>query len=162
VRTGDLDGAAAELERVRAIAAEAESESLVLAGGTATARTLLEVGAAHLEGELSAARGDLAGAAEFLAGAVAKQDALLYMEPPPWYFPTRQALGAVLLDAGRADEAAEVYRKDLEQYPRNGWSLYGLSQSLRATGRDAEAAWAEQGFRSAWARADVELAASRF
>jgi tetratricopeptide (TPR) repeat protein len=162
LRTGDLAGAEAELASVRAIAAEDESEALILAGGTASARSLLEIGLAHLDGELRAARGDLDGATESLAGAVAKQDALVYMEPPPWYFPTRQALGAVLLDAGRAEEAAEVYRKDLEMYPRNGWSLYGLSQSLRSTGRDAEAAWAEQGFRSAWARADVELSASRF
>ena len=162
VRTGDPAGAEAELAAVHAIAAEPESELLILAGATASARSLLEIGAAHLEGELKAARGDLDGAATALAGAVAQQDGLVYMEPPPFYFPTRQALGAVLLDAGRADEAAEVYRKDLEQYPRNGWSLFGLSQSLRATGRDAEAEWAEQGFRSAWARADVELPASRF
>lgn len=162
VRTGDLAGAEAELANVRAVAAEEESEALMLAGGTASSRSLLEIGAAHLDGELRAARGDLDGAAEALAGAVAKQDALVYMEPPPWYFPTRQALGAVLLDAERAEEAAEVYRRDLEMYPRNGWSLFGLSQSLRASGRDAEAAWAEQGFRSAWARADVELGASRF
>jgi tetratricopeptide (TPR) repeat protein len=162
VRTGDLVAAEVELEALRAVAAEEGSAALVLAGGTASARSLLEIGVAHLDGELRAARGDLDGAAESLAGAVARQDALVYMEPPPWYFPTRQALGAVLLDAGRADEAAEVYRKDLDQYPRNGWSLFGLSQSLRATGRDAEAEWAEQGFRAAWARADVELAASRF
>jgi len=162
VRTGDLVGAQVELDGVRAIAAEPESEALILAGGTASARSLLEIGVAHLEGELLAGQGDLSAAAASLAGAVSKQDALVYMEPPPWYFPTRQALGAVLLDAGRADEAAEVYRKDLEQFPRNGWSLYGLAESLRATGRDAEAEWAGQGFRSAWARADVELSASRF
>jgi tetratricopeptide (TPR) repeat protein len=162
LRTGDAEGAVGELANVRAIAAEEGSETLVLAGGTASARRLLEVGAAHLEGELRAVGGDLDRAVEALASAVAQQDSLVYMEPPPWYFPTRQALGAVLLEAERAEEAAEVYRKDLEQYPRNGWSLYGLALSLRATGRDAEAAWAEQGFRTAWARADVQLTASRF
>jgi len=90
------------------------------------------------------------------------QDGLAYMEPPPWYFPVRQALGAVLLDAGRPAEAEAVYRADLDQYPGTGWSLFGLARSLRAQGQDAAAEWAEQGFGHAWARADVELQASRF
>ena len=93
---------------------------------------------------------------------MAAQDALIYMEPPPWYFPTRQALGAVLLEAGRPAEAEAVYRRDLEQYPANGWSLYGLARSLEAQGRAGDAAWAEQGHRNAWARADVTLESSRF
>ena len=97
-----------------------------------------------------------------LERAVREQDGLVYMEPPPWYFPTRQALGAVLLDAGRAEEAEAVYRKDLEQYPANGWSLFGLARSLEAQGRSADAQWAETGHRNAFARADVELSASRF
>ena len=97
-----------------------------------------------------------------LEHAVALQDGLAYMEPPPWYYPVRQSLGAVLLESERAADAERVYRTDLLHNPRNGWSLYGLSQSLRVQGRDAEADWAEQGFRNAWARADVELAASRF
>ena len=53
------------------------------------------------------------------------------MEPPPWYFPTRQALGAVLLEGGRAGEAEAVYRADLDEWPKNGWSLFGLSQCAR-------------------------------
>ena len=55
--------------------------------------------------------------------AVAIQDSLPYMEPPAWYFPIRHLLGAELLAADRAEEAAAIYRKDLEQYPANGWSI---------------------------------------
>ena len=55
-----------------------------------------------------------------------------------------------------------VYRADLERYPRNGWSLYGLAASLRAQHQRAKAEWAQQGFTAAWARADVPLHASRF
>jgi tetratricopeptide (TPR) repeat protein len=83
-------------------------------------------------------------------------------EPPPWYFPQRQALGAVLLDAGRPAEAEKVYREDLAKNPRNGWSLFGLAQSLRQQGRSRDAAFVERGFVQAWARADVDLTASRF
>jgi tetratricopeptide (TPR) repeat protein len=162
VRTARLDEAGAELASLRAVADEEANRALVLAGGTAPASQLLGIGLAHLEGELSAARGDREAALAALVLAVERQDALVYMEPPPWYFPTRQALGAVLLDAGRAGEAEAVYRRDLEQHPGNGWSLYGLARSLDAQGKKADARWADQGFRNAWARADVELRASRF
>jgi len=74
----------------------------------------------------------------------------------------RQALGAVLLQAGRAPEAEAVYRDDLRRNPDNGWSLFGLAQSLRAQNRAAEAAAIDERFRRAWSRADVTLTASRF
>ena len=161
-RTGRLEEAQAEHRALRAAAERPQAQTLLLAGGTAPARELLEIGAAHLEGELEAARGQTDRAVAALEQAVARQDALVYMEPPPWYFPTRQALGAVLLGAGRAAEAEAVYRADLEHHPKNGWSLYGLARSLRSQGESSEADWAERGFRNAWARADVELPASRF
>jgi hypothetical protein len=85
-----------------------------------------------------------------------------YIEPPAWYFPVRQALGAVQLEAGQAALAEATYRADLEQYPNNGWSLFGLARSLEAQDKQADATWARTGFENAWARADVELSASRF
>jgi len=81
---------------------------------------------------------------------------------PPRLLPTRQALGAVLLAAGRAAEAEAVYRADLDEWPKNGWSLLGLSQALLAQRKSDEATWTRQGFERAWARADVKLEASRF
>lgn len=162
VRTGRLDEAEHDLQALRGVAATEAAKGLGLAGGVASAAELLAIGEAHLEGELRAARGEVEPAVAALERAVSRQDALAYMEPPPWYFPTRQALGAVLLEAGRAAEAEAVYRRDLEDYPRNGWSLHGLATSLRAQGKQAEADWASQGFQAAWARADVELVSSRF
>ena len=162
VRTGQPDAAKAELAALVAAAKSPEAAALGLAGGTASAATLLGIGAAHLEGEIAAARGDHAAAVAALERAVAQQDALLYMEPPPWYFPTRQALGVVLLDAGRPADAEAVYRRDLEQHPGNGWSLYGLARSLAAQGEAAGADLAETGYRNAFAQADVSLTASRF
>jgi len=161
-RTQRAQQAEAELAAVKAAVKDPANEKLLLAGNTATAAALLAIGEAHLEGELAAAQGDTAAAVTALEHAVALQDALTYMEPPPWYFPTRQALGAVLLEAGRAKEAEAVYRADLEEWPKNGWSLFGLSRALLAQEKGDEAAWAEQGFTRAWARADVELSASRF
>jgi len=112
--------------------------------------------------ELAAVRGQNAEAVRNLEDAVKRQDALRYMEPPPWYYPVRQSLGAVLLSAGRAKEAEAVYREDLRRNPNNGWSLYGLAQALRAQKKNADAARVDEAFRRVWARADVQLAASRF
>jgi tetratricopeptide (TPR) repeat protein len=162
VRRGEPAEAAIELAALRGVVAEPATQSLILAGGTSSATQLLEIGVAHLEGELAAERGETDVALAALERAVALQETLVYMEPPPWYFPTRQALGAVLLEAGRAPEAEAVYRADLKQYPSNGWSLYGLEASLRAQGRSDDAAIVERGFAAAWARADVKLEASRF
>ena len=126
------------------------------------ARTMLQLAANVLAGEMAAKAGDTAAAERLLGAAIAEQDTHWFTEPPPWYFPVRQALGAVLLQAGRAREAEQVYREDLQRNPGNGWSLFGLAQSLRAQGKTADAAQAEEHFRTAWARADVTLPASRF
>ena len=161
-RLGRLDDAQAEYAELEKAANDPELAKLVFdpAGGTAQER--LRVGQHHLRGELAAARGDLEAAAAALEEAVWVQDSMNYIEPPAWYFPARQALGAVLLQDGRAAEAEAVYRKDLEQYPKNGWSLFGLAQALRAQDKAQDAQWAETGFANAWAKADVKLAASRF
>ena len=156
--------AAAEDEQ-RALEAAARDGSLAetvydVAGNTAGDR--LEVARHHLAAAIAKARGDEDGALAALRDAVRAQDAANYIEPPAFYFPVRQALGAALLDAGRHAEAEAVYRADLAKHPRNGWSLSGLGASLRAQGRDADAAWVARGFETAWARADVELSASAF
>ena len=67
----------------------------------------------------------------------------------------------MLLDAGRPADAERVYRDELARNPGNGWSLFGLAQSLRAQGKDAEASAAQAEFTAAWRNADVDLVASR-
>jgi hypothetical protein len=162
LRTGRGAEAEAELAALRKASARPEAEKLMANGGSTSTGTLLALAADQLEGELAFAKRDVAGAVEALEAAVERQDGLVYTEPPPWYMPTRQALGAVLLESGRAAEAEVVYREDLRQHPKNGWSLFGLAQSLRAQGKATEAALVENGFAQAWARADVTLRASRF
>jgi Flp pilus assembly protein TadD len=66
-------------------------------------------------------------------------------------------LGGALLRYGQAAQAEAVFRKDLEINPRNGRSLYGLLESLRAQGRSVDAAWVEKQFAEARKRADVGL-----
>jgi tetratricopeptide (TPR) repeat protein len=113
-----------------------------------------------LQGELAGARGNEDAKVSHLRAAVELQDSLPYMEPPYWYEPVRQSLGAALLQAGRPAEAEQVFREDLDYFAENGWSLHGLAQSLRAQSKTDEADTVQARFEKAWAHADIQLAAA--
>ena len=123
--------------------------------------TNLRIATHIVRGELAALGGRHDEAIRIVSEGVAIEDELPYSEPPLWHQPTRQVLGALLLDAGRVQDAEAVYRKDLEQFRENGWSLFGLWQSLAAQQRDEEARQTRARFDRAWARADVTLTSSR-
>jgi tetratricopeptide (TPR) repeat protein len=157
---GQPGPAARELALLRGVAASVPEDRTV--AGFFKTRDMLALAAAVLGGEIDSRSGAHADAVTQLTEAVRVQDQHWFTEPPPWYYPVRQSLGAVLLRAGRAAEAETVYREDLRRNPENGWSLFGLAQSLRAQGKAQDAAAADERFRRAWARADVTLSASRF
>src|SRR5688572_31464497 len=120
--------------------------------------TNLQIAARVVEGELAARRENLDDAIRLLREAVAIEDGLPYSEPPIWHQPTRHVLGAVLLESGRPAEAEEVYRQDLKTFRENGWSLFGLMESLKAQlHRGPEATEIERRFEKAWGRADIKL-----
>lgn len=123
---------------------------------------ILAIAEAVLEGEMAAGHGNYEEAVRQLQRAVELEDGLNYTEPKDWYLPSRQVLGAVLLDAGKAVEAERTFREDLQDHPQNGWALFGLEQSLRAQGKTDEAESALQSFRQVWSDADVTLTAARF
>ena len=160
IATGRRPAAEAELAALRQIAGTVPPDRTLAA--FFKTKTILDMAVNVLAGEIAARTGQTDVAVRHLLAAVAEQDGHWFTEPPVWYFPVRQSLGAALLSGGRPVEAEAVYRDDLKRNPNNGWSLFGLTQSLRAQGKTSEAAEAESSFRKAWARADVTLAASRF
>jgi hypothetical protein len=85
-----------------------------------------------------------------LTHAVAIQDTLKYGEPPDWFFPVRESLGAALLLKGDAVGAEKVFRVDLDRNPRNPRSLFGLQQALKAQSRDYDATFVEKEFDASW------------
>ncbi len=160
--TGRPGEAETSLGRLEAIAAREDMADLRVTFSRNGARAILEVAADVLAGELAAARGNTDDAVARLHRAALREDNLIYNEPPDWHIPVRQNLGAVLLAAGRPAEAEAVYWQDLNRNPENGWALYGLTESLRAQGKEEAAERAAERFRRAWSRADVPLTASRF
>jgi tetratricopeptide (TPR) repeat protein len=116
-------------------------------GNNATADVLALADAA-----LAARRAELERRPEAIAlwtKAVDLQDRLSYDEPPAWYHPVRESLGAALLRAGRPAEAEAVFREDLRRNPKSPWSLAGLAESLRMQHRDDEAGRADAEGRTA-------------
>src|SRR5688572_6671179 len=89
--------------------------------------------------------------------AVTIEDTLPYDEPPAWNWPSRLALGSVLLEAKKPAEAEQAFRDELARNPENGWSLNGLAKALKAQGKGAEAKEVEARFAKAWANADIDL-----
>jgi tetratricopeptide (TPR) repeat protein len=136
-----------------------------------TCRDILAVAEEMMNGEVEYRKGDFDAAFAHLRKSVELDDTLPYDEPWGWMQPTRHALGALLLEQGRAAEAEAVYRADLGldgtlrrscQHPDNVWSLHGLHECLVRRGETAEAALIKQRLDIANARADVPIKASCF
>jgi tetratricopeptide (TPR) repeat protein len=162
IAKGQLDEAQKELDAVAAIVRDPALKDLPASFSANTALSILRIAPEVLAGEMAARRGDFDRAVLHLDRAVRYEDALIYTEPSDWHMPVRHSLGAVLLQAGRPDEAEVVYWEDLKRNPENGWALFGLGQALEAQGKSAEADAVAARLRKARASSDVELAPSRF
>ncbi len=155
---GDLE--AARAEHAKLVPLRNATNVTFLDSINYPATMLLTIADALVQGEIAMAEERYDEAIAHFTLAVETQADLPYTEPPFWYYPTRHTLGKALLTAGDAAGAEDVYRADLEQYPRNGWALYGLIQSLEA--QDKDASEIQESFDKIWAQADVTLTASRF
>ncbi len=80
-----------------------------------------------------------------------------YDEPPDWYLPPRESLGAVLFLDGRARDAELVFRQELEEHARNPRALFGLAECLHAQGKSAEEGEVRKEFQEGWKHADTQL-----
>ena len=125
--------------------------------GNNDARALAAVAVPYLDGRLALMTGDDAEAIAQLRKAVAAEDALAYDEPPGWYLPAREALGAALLKTHDYPAAERAFRDELDRHRESGRALFGLHAALVVEGRAKEAAAVERRFRHAWRAADVKL-----
>ena len=114
------------------------------------AKDIMKIAKDVLGAKIAVAKKDNNGAVVMLREAVAIQDTLKYGEPPDWFFPVREALGATLLMSGDAAGAEKVFREDLERNLRNPRSLWGLHQALLRQKRGYDAGFVEKQFEASW------------
>lgn len=122
---------------------------------------LVAVANATLAARDAVVRKDFRSAARLMEGASMAQLSWEYFEPPNWHYPLRQCWGELLLQGGAAAAAEAVFRADLTQYLRNGWSLLGLTQAMMGQPEKyskGDVAAMQAAFDKAWARADVTIA----
>lgn len=147
-RAGDYAASAAEAAAVEKLIETADFADLE--AQYLPARDLLGIARHVIDARIEQAQGDFGAAEASLRTAVALQDSLPYMEPPYWYYPVRQTLGAVLMQQGKPDAAAVVFREALAQQPRNGWALWGLLRAEEAAGINEARATTAAAFEKAW------------
>ena len=159
VRKNNIKEAREELDAITALKDDPELEEFF---GTFQNPTSFIADVAYhvVAGEIATLEGDMNKAINQFEKAVEKEDQLIYSEPPAWYIPTRQNLGATLLNAQKFEEAEKIYKEDLSNLRQNGWSLMGLHQSLKAQGKDTEAAEILEEYKKAWQHADIEITSS--
>jgi tetratricopeptide (TPR) repeat protein len=148
--TGKVTEAQTEYQFVRQAADHTPPDVVFAMPVNNRAKDVLTIAQNVLGAKIALAKHDNAGAVRMFREAVAMQDTLKYAEPPDWFYPVRESLGAVLLLDGNAAEAEKTFREDLARNPRNPRSLFGLTESLKAQKREYDAQFVEKQFDSSW------------
>jgi len=148
--TGKVSEAEAEHKIVSDAQAATPPDEIFNAPINNKTKDILQIAKDVLGAKIAMAKKDNPGALAMLREAVALQDTLKYGEPPDWFYPVRESLGAALLMNGDAADAEKVFREDLERNPRNPRSLWGLRQTLLRQKRDYDAGFVQKQFEASW------------
>ena len=148
--TGNVGDAEAEYKIVADAEAATAPDVIFAPPFNNKTKDILKIAKDVLGAKVAMARKDNDQAVAMLRQAVAVQDALKYGEPPDWFFPVRESLGAALLMNGDAAGAEKVFREDLEHNPRNPRSLFGLHRALMLQKRDYDAGFVQKQFEASW------------
>ncbi|HEX2244466.1 MAG TPA: tetratricopeptide repeat protein, partial [Gammaproteobacteria bacterium] len=152
---GNVKAARVEAEAIATIGENTDFSGMI-AGGVPVP-DLLKLARHVITARIAQAQDSYKEAVSEFKQAVHLQDALPYLEPPYWYYPVRQSLGAMLIKAGKPQEAERIFRRALEEFPNNGWALYGLMRAQKAQGNAASAARTQKRFKEAWLEDKTEL-----
>jgi tetratricopeptide (TPR) repeat protein len=147
-RKGMIEGGRKEIDALTAIERTANFKPIEDAG--VPAQKIVQTARAIATGRVADAQKDFPAAIKAYEEAVAIQDALPYTEPPYWYYPARQSLGAALLRSGQLDAAEDVFRTSLARTPSNGWALRGLMEVYRQRGDSAALSATQKRFETTW------------
>src|ERR1022692_1614268 len=148
--TGKISEAEAEYKIVSDAQAATPPDEIFNAPINNKTKDILGIAKDVLGAKIAMAKKDTNGAIPQLREAVAIQDTLKYGEPPDWFFPVRESLGAAVLLNGDAAGAEKVFREDLDRNPRNPRSLWGLRQALLQQKREYDAGFVQKQFEASW------------
>jgi tetratricopeptide (TPR) repeat protein len=134
---GNIEAARAEAEAIAELARTGDLSGLT--NGGLPGHDLLALARHIVLARVAQAENDLEGAVNEFEAAAAIEAILPFMEPPLWYYPVKQSLGAALLLAGETARAEEIFRTSLEAAPNNGWACFGLAETMERSGNAEEA-----------------------
>jgi tetratricopeptide (TPR) repeat protein len=144
----DLEAARAEADAIATIGQDGDIAAL--AAGGVPAADLLRLARHVIFARMAQAEGRIDQTIAEWEAASAIERTLPYMEPPFWYFPVDQSLGAALVEAGQFDRAEAIFNESLKRAPNNGWALFGLAEVQKARGDAAAAARTAAALDRAW------------
>lgn len=145
---GDGPGFDAEIAALRRLRDTVDFSAMIAGGVPAPALITLADHVAH--GRRAQAAGRPADAIRHYQAAIAIEDDIPYMEPPYWYYPVRQSLGAAQLASGDARGARQTFIDTLARSRGNGWALHGLAEAQRQLGEHANRRSTLAAFERAW------------
>tara|TARA_Y100000768_G_scaffold347913_1_gene296538 strand:+ start:397 stop:2022 length:1626 start_codon:yes stop_codon:yes gene_type:complete len=155
---GNFDKAKNEQKKILVNNQSNEIKVLIKAGQPSD--KLLEISNLLALGQIELNKENFSSAIKYFKNAVKIQDQLPYREPEFWYYPTRQTLGHALLLNKNFNEAVKVFNKDLKQYPKNGWSYYGLHMAYNGLNNKIMSDKAIEKFNKIWQFSDIKLNSS--
>ena len=158
-RVGESALALQEVDEIAALNEQADFKALIRGG--VPAPTLLSIAQQVALGRIAQADGDLDAAIAHFEAGVSLQDMVNYMEPPYWYYPVRQSLGAAYMAVGRIDDAEQAFKASLINVPNNGLVLYGLAETYKKRGDAVATSATEDLLLNAWAGAAADLDLSK-
>ncbi len=161
-RTGRIDQATVERDALDRTIGSVPDSALFGGTGLESARTILSVARTVLDARIAWAQDARDRSVELWTKATAAADQVPYDEPPVWFYPIRESLGAALLQHGNPADAERVFREDLDRHPRNARSLFGLHEALVRQGKTLDAEWVKDARDEAWKNAEVPLTLSEF
>jgi len=155
----NIGAAKAELTALEKIASK-ESLKEITIWEINSASDLVQIAYKVLKAEILAQEKKYTQSISLLKAAIAIEDGLNYNEPPDWFFSVRHNLGSIQLDAGQYPEAIKTYNQDLNNLPKNGWALKGLSIAYSKLGDLPSHNEMESRFKESWSTSDFKLKSS--
>jgi len=156
--TGDIEKAKKHQKLITSFIDSSEVDAMVKAGHPT--KQLIEIANNLALGSISMYQKDFLSAINDFEKAVLLQDNLPYTEPPFWYYPTRQTLGHVFLQSKKPHEAIKTFKKDLKDYPKNGWSYFGLHKAYEEIGDRINSNKSLEMFENLWGESDIDVSSS--